>query len=135
MAPVRCKPVCGGTPPAGLQVGNYTGGGVGLGQGGDAINIYNSTGTLQASVSFGLSGSNLEGPPPFHTFDNAAGLNGVTISALSAVGVNGAFVAINDINEIGSPGRIAAPIPEPGTYALLLAGLGMIGGIARKRLR
>lgn len=28
---------------------------------------------------------------------------------------------------------VTAPIPEPGTYALLLAGLGVVGGIARRR--
>ena len=50
--------------------------------------------------------------PSFPTFDNAAGLNNATISILSAVGVNGAFVAANDSAEIGSPGTIgAAPAP------------------------
>lgn len=32
-------------------------------------------------------------------------------------------------------GNVAAPIPEPETYALLLAGLGLMGGIARRRAR
>lgn len=30
-------------------------------------------------------------------------------------------------------GDVAAPIPEPETYAMLLAGLGVMGGIARRR--
>ena len=30
-------------------------------------------------------------------------------------------------------GNVAAPVPEPETYALLLAGLGLMGGIARRR--
>lgn len=89
----------GANPPAGLQIGSYTGSGVGLGTGGDAVNLYNSTGVLQASVLFGTSPSG-----PFATFDNAEGLNNVTISQLSATGVNGAFRAANDANEIGSPG-------------------------------
>jgi hypothetical protein len=29
----------------------------------------------------------------------------------------------------------AVPIPEPGTYAMLLAGLALVGGIARRRLK
>lgn len=123
----------GGSPPPGLQIGNYVGG-PGLGQGGDTVAIFDNTQALRARVDFGLSGSNLE-PTPFHTFDNAVGLNNTTISTLSATGVNGAFVAINDVNEIGSPGRIAnvALVPEPATYAFMLAGLGLIGAVARQR--
>jgi hypothetical protein len=104
----------GGTAPAGLQFGNYSGSGVGLGTSGDAVNIFNSTGTLMASVSFGTATSG-------KTFDNAAGLNNATISTLSTVGVNGAFTS-SDGAEIGSPGTITA-VPEPSTYALATAGL------------
>lgn len=112
-----------------LQVGNYTGSGVGLSTSGDAVNIYNGSGALQANVSFGTS----PGGPTFASFDNSAKLNNVTLSLLSSVGVNGAFKASGDTFEIGSPGRIAAPVPEPGTYAMMLAGLGLLGAIARKR--
>ncbi len=113
--------------PAGLQIGSYSGSGVGLSTGSDGVNIFNASGVLQASVSFGASDS----VSPYQTFDNAAGLNG-TIAQLSAVGVNGAFVAANDVNEIGSPGTIAA-VPEADTYAMMLAGLGLIGAALRKR--
>lgn len=92
----------GANPPAGLLIGSYTGSGVGLSTGGDAVNLYNSSGLLQASVIFGSSPSG-----PFSTFDNAAGLNNVTISQMSTVGVNGAFIAANNVNEIGSPGTIS----------------------------
>ena len=91
------------------------------------MNIYNSAGVLQANVSFGTSPTG-----PFPTFDNAAGLNNTAISTLSVAGTNGAFVATNDPNEIGSPGAI----PEPQTYAMLLmGGLGLIGTALRKRAR
>ena len=128
-----------GSPPPGLQIGNYVGG-PGLGQGGDTVAIFNSAAALQARVDFGLSGSNLESAP-FHTFDNAAGLNNtstvpatlVTISTLSAIGVNGAFASPGFDHAVGSPGTIANPVPEPETYAMLLAGLGVLGAIARKR--
>ena len=97
----------GANPPANLQIGNYTGSGVGLSTGGDAVNLFD-TGTIptvRASVIFGSSPAG----PSFQTFDNAAGSNGTTISTLSAIGINGAFAAANDSNEIGSPGTIGAP--------------------------
>jgi hypothetical protein len=122
----------GASAPAGLQIGNYTGAGVGLSTGGDAVNIYNSVANgsvLQANVTFAAS----DALTPYQTFDNAAGLTGA-ISQLSVLGVNGAFVALNDINEIGSPGSIAAAVPEPETYVMLLAGLGFMGFASRKRL-
>lgn len=119
----------GSNVPAGLQVGTYTGSGVGLSQSGDAVNVFNSSGALQANVVFGSSGSS----KPYQTFDNAQGLDKTTISQLSVAGVNGAFVAANDPNQIGSPGTIAAAVPEPSTYALLLGGLVAVGAVARRR--
>ena len=90
-----------------LQIGNYTGSGVGLSASGDAVNLYDGSGNYQASVTFGASPAG----PSFATFDNAAGLNNTTISLLSVVGTNGAFVAVNNSNEIGSPGAIInAPV-------------------------
>lgn len=35
---------------------------------------------------------------------------------------------------VGAVELVSAPVPEPETYALLLAGLGVIGAIARRRL-
>jgi hypothetical protein len=97
----------GASPPVGVQVGSYTGLGVGLSTSGDAVNIYDSIGTLIANVVLGAS----DALAPLQTFENPTGLTGVTLSTLSVVGLNGAFVAVNDINEIGSPGLIAAAVP------------------------
>jgi len=98
----------GGNPPANLQIGAYSGGGVGLSTGGDAVHLYNAAGVLQASLTFGASP---EGP--FASFDNAAGANNATVAFLSSVGVNGAFVAQDDADAIGSPGEIVAVNDAP----------------------
>ena len=116
-----------GTSPA-PAVGYYKAKAVGLSTGGDGVTVFNASGAPQATVSFGAS----DGAAPYQTFDNAAGLNNTTIAQLSVVGVNGAFVAAGSAGEIGSPGVIAA-VPEPESYAMLLAGLGLIGLVARKR--
>ncbi len=92
----------GANPPPGLQIGTYTGSGVGLSTSGDAVNLFNSAGVLQASVTFGASPAG----PSFPTFENAGGLNNTAISQLSVAGVHNAIVAVNDANEIGSPGTV-----------------------------
>ena len=117
----------GGQVPAGLQIGRYSGAGIGLGAGGDALNVYTAAGTLITRVDFGASPTSA----PYASFDNAAGASGITLTALSAVGVNGAFVAAAG-GEIGSPGR-GGVVPEHGTWALMLAGMAAVGGIARRR--
>ncbi len=101
----------GGTAPAGLQIGTYSGSGVGLGTGGDAINLFDSQNLQRAHVSFGPSTSG-----PFATFDNAVGANNVTLTATSTPGVNGAFTARNDSAETGSPGTI---VNQPFTLQIL----------------
>lgn len=93
----------GASPPAGLQIGSYSGSGVGLSTGGDAVNVFDNGGALHAAISFPASPSG-----PFASFDNSAGLNDVAVSTLSVVGQHGAFVAPGDAAEIGSPGAVGA---------------------------
>jgi hypothetical protein len=114
----------GGTAPAGFQIGTYSGAGIGLSTNGDAVNLYNGSGALQANVSFGASAA----VGPFATFDNSIGANNALLSTLSVVGINGAY-SVGAGTEIGSP----SAVPEPETYAMLLAGLALISGIARRR--
>ena len=65
--------------PSNLVIANYGGSGVGLSSTSDAVNIFNSTGSLITRVDFGASTLG-------QTFDNAAGLNNVTITQLSTIG-------------------------------------------------
>ena len=97
----------GASPPSALQIGNYSGGGIGLSTGGDAVNLFDPANVRRVNVAFGIS----DDTSPYQTFDNAAGLNIATLATLSAVGTNGAFVAANSANEIGSPGTAPAPAP------------------------
>ena len=97
------------TPPPGFLVGNYGGGGVGLGTGGDAVNLFDGLGNRITGIAF-------PGSTTFFSFDNAAGLGSrvlplPVVSALSTVGVNGAFLAA-DGKEIVSPGRTANQAPS-----------------------
>ena len=97
----------GSSVPAGFQIGTYSGSGVGLGTGGDQVNVFNSEGAHLTGVKFGASTTNV-------SFDNAAGLGSFgtppTISTLSVSGTNGAFVAHD---ETGSPGTIKNPVVVP----------------------
>ncbi|WP_461782851.1 SdiA-regulated domain-containing protein [Prosthecobacter sp.] len=97
----------GSNIPSGFQIGYY--GGPGLSTGGDSVTIYDSLGTLLARVDFGVSPN---APGPFGTFDNSAGLNNATVTALGTIGQNGAFTASASTNEIGSPGT-ATPSTTP----------------------
>jgi hypothetical protein len=106
----------GGSAPAGLQIGAYTGSGVGLSTGGDAVNIFDSAGTR-------ITGINVPASTTGVTFDNAAGAGSTTlplpsVGTLSVAGVNGAFLAPS--GEVGSPGTIPAPFSGG---LLALAGL------------
>ena len=117
-------------PVSGVQIGTYSGSGVGLSTAGDAVNVFDNAGTVLARVDFGASTIG-------RTFDNSAGLNNVTLTTLSTLGVNGAFNStVNPTGttslDIGSPGRIAA-VPEPATFATLAGGLFAIGTLARRR--
>jgi hypothetical protein len=115
--------------PAGFTIANYGGSGVGLGSSGDAVNLFNSAGVLQAGVQFGTATTNV-------TFDNSVakitntGSNDGTISTLSVPGKNGAFT--DGAGEIGSPGTVGA-VPEPSSWALALLVAGGFAMLVRQQ--
>lgn len=116
-----------GSLPSDLQIGRYSGSGIGLSTDGDGLNIFSSSTTVEASVSFGAST-----PAPFQTFDNSEGLNGVALTQLSVAGVNGAFTRPSGVGQqfmTGSPGTI----PEPTSFALVALGSIASLGVARRR--
>jgi uncharacterized protein YjiK len=110
----------GASVPAGFQIGNYSGSGVGLSTDGDAVNLFDSFGRRVTGVTFGASTSGF-------TFDNAAGAG--TVAQLSAICVNGAFKSA--ANEVGSPGTHATANVSgtvPATLSLTLGPAASFGG-------
>ncbi|WP_414568186.1 SdiA-regulated domain-containing protein [Nostoc sp. CCY 9925] len=91
----------GSNVPSNFTIGTYSGSGIGLSTGGDAVNLFDSSGNRITGISFGTSTTGF-------TFDNKTGVGSTTlplptVSTLSVAGVNGAFVASN-VPETGSPG-------------------------------
>ena len=109
-------------------LGNYSNN---LGNG-DEINLYNQA-QLMDRLTFGTSPKtdNLSA----HALSHAAlGANQVSQWALSSVGdIEGSWRSV--AGTIGSPGQtsFAPAVPEPETYAMMLAGLCMVGAMARRR--
>lgn len=96
-----------------VQVGFYSGSGVGLSSGGDGVIVFDALNAPVEQVSFGAPVT----PPPAISF----GFNPSTLvfGAASVNGVNGAFLSTGGTpNDVGSPGLI----PTPGAAALLALG-------------
>jgi Lamin Tail Domain/PEP-CTERM motif len=113
----------GANIPVGFTIGTYGGSGIGLGSGGDAVNIFNASDLLVTGVTFGAATLGI-------SFDNATGLSGA-ISQSSVVGVNSAFTSVVG-SEVGSPGLVAA-IPEPSSLVLLAFGFGATAWVRRRK--
>jgi hypothetical protein len=124
----------GANVPANFLVGTYNDGGgsgtlYGLGTDSDMVNIFNgstSGAALMASVAFGADTGT-----PVATFDNALGLNDVTLTQKSVAGVNGAFLSANGA-EIGSPGAVPLP-PALILFSSGFAALAAVAGFGRRR--
>jgi len=122
----------GSNVPSSLTIGNYGGSSVGLSQSGDAVNIYNSSGVLQAGVQFGASTAGVSFDNSVAKLDGTTGTGSAdpTISTLSVNGVNGAFTSPEG-QEIGSPGAV----PEPKSLVLGLIAAALAAVQLRKRSR
>lgn len=103
----------------------------------DQINLFNGT-TIVDTLTYADNGA--AGGPRTQNASGIAktfaalGANDAKQWQLSVVGdFESSFASAN--GDIGNPGytSYAAAIPEPETYALLLAGLGLLGFMARRR--
>lgn len=119
------------------------------GSGGDDLRLYNGSGTQVDRLVY-TSSSFLAVDQSTHIKDTSllAPISGTGASdtqslsnwAKSSVGDGyGSYEALvnyADAPEIGNPNQlVSAPVPEPETYALMLAGLGLVGLAVRRRER
>jgi hypothetical protein len=120
--------------PAGVKVlGGYTNN---IGRA-DTINLFDAVGGLVDAFAYGdavypgtVRTQNASGTPL-----TQAALLPATVTpdwVLSTVGdAFGSYASSN--GDIGNPGLMLSPVPEPGTWALLLAGTALVAGAARRR--
>ena len=103
-----------------------------------AVNLFDGAGSLVDRLTYGdnaaAGGPRTQEASGRATSAAALGANNATLWVLSSVGdVEGSYLSQSEA--IGSPGltSFAAPVPEADTWAMLLAGLGLLGFMARRR--
>ena len=89
--------------------------------------------TAAATVSFSVAAGKdgFFSPQPFYDVASTAFVN--SISTVLPFGTAGQVGSGFTINNGGGNLNFATPIPEPATYALMLAGLGVMVFVARRR--
>ncbi|MDP3873095.1 MAG: lamin tail domain-containing protein [Methyloversatilis sp.] len=103
----------------------------------DELNLFDGAGSLVDRLTYGDNAA--AGGPRTQNFSGRAttaaalGANNATLWVRSSVGdIEGSYASLS--GAVASPGMtsFAAPVPEADTWAMLLAGLGLLGFMARR---
>lgn len=110
----------------GIQIGYYSGSGVGLSSGGDGACLFDGSGAILSQVSFGAATS---GSSFFYGWDTSGVLSASYNAVVSTVGTIGTQVTFSSTGDTASIGSSLGIVPAPGAIALL----GLAGLAARRR--
>ena len=110
---------------AGVQIGYYSGSGLGLSSGGDGACLFDTSSSILSQVSFGAATS---GSSFFFAWASAGVLDPAYNGLVSTVGTIGSQVTFTSTGDTASIGT-AIGVPAPGAIALL----GLAGLAARRR--
>jgi hypothetical protein len=108
-----------------LQVGFYSGSGVGFSSGGDGACLFDASNAILSQVSFGAATS---GSSFFYAWDALGAIDPSYNGVVSTVGTIGTQVGFTSTGDTGSLGT-AIGVPAPGAIAVL----GLVGLAGRRR--
>ena len=106
----------------------------GFGAGADQVTITALNGSIvPVSRSFNLPSGTAGQPQPLTFFDTSSAFSG--LAGITGYRIDRHEIGTQAGNWVADDFIFAASVPEPQTYALLLAGLGVIGWARRRRTR
>ena len=87
-----------------------------------------------SGMSASLGGNAITFSPSNNTWIGQINLGSSTTYSLTVTGTSTVGSKLYSVQTLGNQqGVTITPVPEPETYAMFLAGLGLMGGIARRR--
>jgi hypothetical protein len=107
---------------SGVQVGYYSGSGVGLSSGGDGVCLFNDQGSILSQVSFGAASN---GVSFFWGWDAQGAIDPNYAGLLSSVGMIGSQVGFVSTDPLGNIGSLGTAIAVPGPGLAAIAGLSL----------